>query len=149
MSPAAPVVLIAHGTRDEAGREELRALTRAVAAGTGAPVRCGVIEYPAPALEPVFATLAAAAADSLRLGSGEVRLVPLLLFPAGHAGEDMAVVIRGARLLHPRVRWRCAPLLRPAPALLAALGERVRAADAELGGRAEAVVVVGRGTGSA
>lgn len=149
MSPPAPVVLVAHGTRDEAGRDELRALTRAVAAGAGAPVRCGVIEYPAAELEPVFATLASAAADALRLGAGEVRLVPLLLFPAGHAGDDMAVVIRGARLLHPAVRWRCAPLLRPAPALLAALGERVRAADAELGVRAEAVVVVGRGTGSA
>ncbi|HVS42258.1 MAG TPA: cobyrinate a,c-diamide synthase [Candidatus Dormibacteraeota bacterium] len=148
MTAAAPVVLIAHGTRDEAGRDELRALTRSVAAGVASPVRCGVIEYPAAGLEPVFATLAAAAEDARRLGRDEVRLVPLLLFPAGHAGDDLAVVIRGARLLHPGVRWRCAPLLRPSPALLAALGERVRAADAALGERAAAIVVAGRGTTS-
>jgi cobyrinic acid a,c-diamide synthase len=149
VSGAAPVVLVAHGTRDEAGREELRALRRAVAAGTGTAVRCGVIEYPADGLDPVFATLAAAAGDALRQGVAEVRVVPLLLFPAGHAGDDLAVVLRGARLLHPAVRWRCAPLLRPAPALLAALGERVRAAEAELGDRADAILVVGRGTTSA
>ncbi|TMD97674.1 MAG: hypothetical protein E6I76_05785, partial [Chloroflexi bacterium] len=94
VTAGAPVVLIAHGTRDEAGRDELRALTRAVAAGAAAPVRCGVIEYPAPGLDPVFATLAAAAEDARRAGHCEVRLVPLLLFPAGHAGDDLAVVIR-------------------------------------------------------
>jgi cobyrinic acid a,c-diamide synthase len=148
MSTGAPVVLIAHGTRDEAGREELRALTRAVAAGVGAPVRCGVIEYPAEGLGAVFATLAETAEDARRLG-GEARLVPLLLFPAGHAGDDLAVVIRGARLLHPGVRWRCAPLLRPCAALLAALGERVRGGDDALGERAAGIVVVGRGTTSA
>jgi cobyrinic acid a,c-diamide synthase len=148
VSPAPPVVLVAHGTRDEAGREELRSLRRAVAAATRATVRCGVIEYPADGLEPVFATLAAAADEAQGRGIDEVRVVPLLLFPAGHAGEDLTVVLRGARLLHPGVRWRCAPLLRPAPALLAALAERVRAADGELGGRADAVLVVGRGSTS-
>ena len=145
---AAPVVLIAHGTVDERGRDELRALAHACGAGHGAAVRCGVIEYPADGLQPVFAALAAAAGEARASGAGEVRLVPLLLFPAGHARDDVRVIIRGAAQLHPDVRWRCMPLLRPAPALLAALAARIAEAESRWGWRAEAIVVAGRGTSS-
>jgi cobyrinic acid a,c-diamide synthase len=141
-----PVVLIAHGTRDERGRAELRALTAAAGRDHSAPVRCGVIEYPAEQLQPVFAALDAAAADARASGAGEVRLVPLLLFPAGHARDDVAVILRGAARLHPDVRWRCVPLLRPAPALLAAVSARIAEAEARAGFRAEAIVLAGRGS---
>jgi cobyrinic acid a,c-diamide synthase len=144
----APVVLIAHGTADERGRDELRALARACAAGYGASVRCGVIEYPADGLQPVFAALADAAGEARNGGAREVRLVPLLLFPAGHARDDVRVIVRGAAQLHPDVRWRCVPLLRPAPPLLAALGARIAEAESRAGWRAEAIVVAGRGTSS-
>ncbi|HEV7678284.1 MAG TPA: cobyrinate a,c-diamide synthase [Candidatus Dormibacteraeota bacterium] len=143
-----PVVLIAHGTRDERGRDELRALARATAHGYGARVRVGVIEYPSYGLQPVFAALGDAAGDARASGAGEVRLVPLLLFPAGHARDDMRVIVRGAARLHPDVRWRCMPLLRPAPPLLAALGARIAEAEARSGLRAEAIVVAGRGSSS-
>ena len=141
-----PVVLIAHGTADERGRDELRALTAAAGVGHGAPVRCGVIEYPADGLQPVFSALAGAAAEARCSGAGGVRLVPLLLFPAGHARDDLRVIVRGAARLHPDVRWECMPLLRPGPALLAAVGARIAAAEARCGWRAEAIVVTGRGS---
>jgi cobyrinic acid a,c-diamide synthase len=145
----APVVLVAHGTKDERGRAELRALRDAVSRDYGATVRVGVIEYPADGLQAVFAALADAAADARDGGAGEVRLVPLLLFPAGHARDDLGVILRGAARLHPDVRWRCVPLLRPSAPLLAALGARIAAAEARRGFRAEAIVLAGRGSSSA
>jgi cobyrinic acid a,c-diamide synthase len=144
-----PVVLIAHGTTDAIGRDELRALAASAQRGRGATVRCGVIEYPSDGLPPVFAALADAAAEARLAGVREVRLVPLLLFPAGHARDDLRVIIRGAAQLHPEVRWRCLPLLRPAPALLAALSARIAEAEARAGWRPEAIVVAGRGSSSA
>jgi cobyrinic acid a,c-diamide synthase len=144
-----PVVLVAHGTKDERGRDELRALTGAVAHGYGATVRAGVIEYPTEGLLPVFGALAAAADDARSTGVRAVRLVPLLLFPAGHARDDLTVILRGAARLHPDVDWRCVPLLRPSPPLLAALGARIAEAEARSGFRAEAVVLAGRGSSSA
>lgn len=142
----APAVLIAHGTVDERGRDELRALARACATGYAASVRCGVIEYPADGLQPIFAAIAAAANEARESGAGEVRLVPLLLFPAGHARDDLRVIVRGAVQLHPDVRWCCMPLLRPAPPLLAAVGARIAEAESRAGWRAEAIVVAGRGS---
>jgi len=145
---ALPVVLVAHGTKDERGRDELRALRDAVSRDYAAPVRVGVIEYPAPGLEPVFAALAAAAQDAREGGVHAVRLVPLLLFPAGHARDDLAVILRGAAQLHPDVRWRCMPLLRPSAPLLAALGARIAEAEARSGFHAEAILLAGRGSSS-
>jgi cobyrinic acid a,c-diamide synthase len=145
----APVVLVAHGTKDERGRAELRALRDAVSRDYRATVRVGVIEYPADGLHAVFAALARAAADARDSGAGEVRLVPLLLFPAGHARDDLGVILRGAARLHPDVRWRCVPLLRPSAPLLAALGARIAAAESRSGFRAEAIVLAGRGSSSA
>jgi cobyrinic acid a,c-diamide synthase len=144
-----PVVLIAHGTKNERGRDELRALARAAGHGYGARVRVGVIEYPSAGLQPVFAALADAAADALASRADEVRLVPLLLFPAGHARDDMRVIVRGAARLHPDLHWRCMPLLRPSPPLLAALGARIAEAEARSGFRADAIVLAGRGSSSA
>jgi cobyrinic acid a,c-diamide synthase len=141
-----PVVLVAHGTRDERGRDELRALRDAVGRGYGAAVRVGVIEYPAPGLQAVFAALADAAEDARASGAQEARLVPLLLFPAGHARDDLSVIIRGAARLHPDVRWRCMPLLRPSAPLLAALDARIGEAEGRSGFRAEAIVLAGRGS---
>ena len=148
-APAVPVVLVAHGTKDERGRDELRALRDAVGRDYAAPVRTGVIEYPADGLQPVFTALADAASDARAGGGNEVRLVPLLLFPAGHARDDLRVILRGAGRLHPDVRWRCMPLLRPAAPLIAALGARIAAAEARSGMHAEAIVLAGRGTSSA
>ncbi len=146
MTRDVPVVLVAHGTVDERGRDELRALARACESGYGASVRCGVIEYPASGLDAVFSAIAQAAGEARASGAGEVRLVPLLLFPAGHARDDVRVIVRGAAQLHPDLRWRCMPLLRPAPPLLAALGARIAEAESRAGWRAEAIVVAGRGS---
>jgi len=145
---AVPVVLVAHGTRDERGRDELRALRDAAGAGYAATVRVGVIEYPSGDLQPVFAALADAAAEARSSATPEVRLVPLLLFPAGHARDDLGVILRGAARLHPGVRWRCVPLLRPSPPLLTAVAARVAEAEARHGLRAEAIVLAGRGSSS-
>jgi cobyrinic acid a,c-diamide synthase len=141
-----PVLLLAHGTRDDAGRAELRELRLAVQRQRSGGVRIGVIEYPDGELWPAFAALADAAGEARRRALDEVRVVPLLLFPAGHAQEDLRTVIRGGRLLHPDLRLRCVPLLRPSPALLDAATARLRAAEAQAGSAADAVLVVGRGS---
>jgi len=141
-----PVLLLAHGTRDDAGRAELRALRLAVQRHRPGGVRVGVIEYPDVELRPAFAALADAAGEARDHGVDEVRVVPLLLFPAGHAQEDLRIVIRGGRLLHPDLRLRCVPLLRPSPALLEAAMTRLRDAETEAGCAGDAVLVVGRGS---
>ena len=141
-----PVLLLAHGTRDNAGRAELGELRRAVQRQRSGGVRVGVIEYPDGELRPAFAALDEAAGEARARGVGEVRVVPLLLFPAGHAQEDLRIVIRGGRLLHPDLRLRCVPLLRPSPALFDAAMARLRDAETEAGCAGDAVLVVGRGS---
>jgi cobyrinic acid a,c-diamide synthase len=58
------------------------------------------------------------------------------------------VILRGAATLHPDVRWRCVPLLRPSAPLLAALGARIAEAEARAGFRPEAILLAGRGSSS-
>src|SRR5207302_654049 len=58
-----PVLLLAHGTRDNAGRAELGELRRAVQRQRSGGVRVGVIEYPDGELRPAFAALDEAAGE--------------------------------------------------------------------------------------
>ena len=150
MSP--PLLLAAHGTRDQAGVTAFGALAGrvgALAAEDGIRVAGGFIELSAPALRDAVATLtsapAAAGASSAASGAQPRHLVavPLMLSAAGHAKGDIPAALARERARHIGLRWTYARPLGPHPALIKLLAERIAAVG---GDPAPAVLLVGRGS---
>jgi len=131
-----PLLLAAHGTRDQAGVAAFAALAKRVAA-LAAPTRVagGFIELSPPPLRDAVATLAG---TDLHLVA-----VPLMLVAASHAKGDIPAALARERTRHPGLRWTYARPLGPHPALLNLLAARISAVAQ---GPAPAVLVVGRGT---
>jgi sirohydrochlorin cobaltochelatase len=91
------VLLVAHGTRDECGLGEIRTLSaRVTSALAPCPVETGFIELAEPTIGGAFAGL-------VERGVLKVRVVPLLLFAAGHAKDDIPQAIRIAAEIHKNV----------------------------------------------
>jgi len=131
-----PLLLAAHGTRDQAGVAAFTALADRVAA-LAAPTRVagGFIELSPPPLRDAVATLAG---TDLHLVA-----VPLMLVAASHAKGDIPAALARERTRHPGLRWTYARPLGPHPALLDLLAARISAVARD---PAPAVLVVGRGT---
>jgi sirohydrochlorin cobaltochelatase len=131
-----PLLLAAHGTRDQAGVAAFTALADRVAA-LAAPTRVagGFIELSPPPLRDAVATLAG---TDLPLVA-----VPLMLVAASHAKGDIPAALARERTRHPGLRWTYARPLGPHPALLDLLAARISAVARD---PAPAVLVVGRGT---
>jgi sirohydrochlorin ferrochelatase len=90
-------LLVAHGTRDELGLAEIRTLAAKVAAELALrPVETGYIELAEPTIGRAFDRL-------VERGVEDVRVVPLLLFAAGHAKTDLPQAIRRAADVHKKV----------------------------------------------
>jgi sirohydrochlorin cobaltochelatase len=143
---APPLLLAAHGTRDQAGVDAFGALARRVArlAGPdGVRVAGGFIELSPPPLRDAVAELCP---DR----PGRAVAVPLTLSAAGHAKGDIPAALAREQLRHPGLSWSYARPLGPHPALLELLAARIEAAaPAGRGtgrGRGPAVLVVGRGS---
>ncbi len=133
-----PLLLAAHGTRDQAGVDAFAALAGRVgklAAADGTRVAGGFIELSAPALREAVADLAAAT-------PGPMVAVPLMLSAAGHAKGDIPAALARERTRHPGLTWTYARPLGPHADLVNLLAKRV---DAE-GADAPAVLLVGRGS---
>jgi len=133
-----PLLLAAHGTRDQAGVDAFAALAARVgqlAAADGTRVAGGFIELSAPPLRD---------AVSLLTSTAPARLVavPLMLSAAGHAKGDIPAALAREHARHPAVSFIYGRPLGPHPALIDLLARRV---DAE-GLDAPAVLVVGRGS---
>jgi sirohydrochlorin cobaltochelatase len=131
-----PLLLAAHGTRDQAGVAAFTALAERVAA-LAAPTQVagGFIELSPPPLRDAVATLAG---TDLHLVA-----VPLMLVAASHAKGDIPAALARERTRHPGLRWTYARPLGPHPALLDLLAARISAVAQD---PAPAVLVVGRGT---
>jgi sirohydrochlorin cobaltochelatase len=135
VSPVSPPLLLAaHGTRDQAGVAAFGALADRVAA-LAAPTRVagGFIELSPPPLRAAVASLP----------PGHLVAVPLMLVAAGHAKGDIPAALARERTRHPGLSWTYARPLGPHPALVDLLAARI---DAVAAGPAPAVLVVGRGT---
>jgi sirohydrochlorin cobaltochelatase len=133
-----PLLLAAHGTRDQAGVDAFAALAGRVgrlAAADGTRVAGGFIELSPPPLRDAVAAL---------VNGAPARLVavPLMLSAAGHAKGDIPAALAREHTRHPGVSFTYARPLGPHPALLTLLAKRV---DAE-GANTPAVLVVGRGS---
>jgi sirohydrochlorin cobaltochelatase len=134
------LLLVGHGTRDDAGAESFRAFVESLrAADPALPVGGGFIELSAPPLADAVASLVAE-------GVREFAAVPLVLVSAGHAKGDIPAALAREEKRHPGTRYAYGRPLGPHPHLLAILERRI---DEALAGadRADAtVLLVGRGS---
>jgi sirohydrochlorin ferrochelatase len=130
----APLVAVAHGSKDPRAAATVHALLGVVAArararglaGGGIEVRAAFLDHCAPTLPAVLGSL-----DDGRARSCVV--VPLLLTAAYHSKSDIPAQLAaaGAASIAGGVAVRCAATLGPHPLLLAALERRLR--DAGVG----------------
>jgi sirohydrochlorin cobaltochelatase len=147
-----PLLLAAHGTRDQAGVDAFGALAARVsdlAARDGTQVAGGFIELSAPALREAVTALVSALPAHLVA-------VPLMLSAAGHAKGDIPAALARERIRHPGVSFAYGRPLGPHPCLVDLLAARIDAVAGDPGGcqrgrppvasTAPAVLVVGRGS---
>jgi sirohydrochlorin cobaltochelatase len=133
-----PLLLAAHGTRDEAGVAAFHALAARVArlaARDGIRVAGGFIELSAPPLRDAVAALVTAgpgdgAGAGSGAGAGNMVAVPMMLVAAGHAKGDIPAALARERTRHPGLSWTYGRPLGPHPALVNLLAARIAAAAA-------------------
>ena len=137
------LLIVGHGTRDEAGAEQFRAFVRRVgeraqtrADASADAVAGGFIELSPPPLRDAVAQL-------VSQGRRDVVAVPLILLAAGHAKGDIPAALARERARHPGLRTRYARPLGVHPEIIGLLRKRL-AASAQP--RPDAVLLVGRGT---
>jgi sirohydrochlorin cobaltochelatase len=134
------LLLVGHGTRDEAGAEAFRAFVAQLGErNPGLPVGGGFIELSPP-------PLADAVAELVEGGARRFAAVPLVLVSAGHAKGDIPAALAREEQRHPGTSYAYGRPLGPHPGLLAVLERRLD----EVVGLAEredtTVLLVGRGS---
>ena len=115
---------VAHGSKDPASQEGVRALlARAQALRPGLAVADAYVDNASPSVRRAFAALA-------EEDAGDVVVLPLLLTPASHSKTDVAASVQAARREHPGLRLAYGRPLGPHPALVETLDRRLREAGA-------------------
>jgi sirohydrochlorin cobaltochelatase len=137
------LLIAAHGSRDEAGVEEFRALADAWQAIRPDRLQAeGFLEFARP-------TIGQAIDDLAARGASRVVVVPAMLMAAGHVKNDVPSEVQEARLRHPGVQFHMARALDIHPALLELCHVRYRealAARAAIPADRTLLLLVGRGT---
>jgi sirohydrochlorin cobaltochelatase len=137
------LLIAAHGSRDEAGVEEFRAL-----AGAWRNLRPDRLQAEG-FLEFVQPTIGQAIDDLVARGASRVVVVPAMLMAAGHVKNDVPSEVQEGRIRHPNIAFPMARALDIHPALLELCHVRYREA---LEGKAPVppertlLLLVGRGT---
>lgn len=133
------LLLVGHGTRDPRGVrefEELVELTRR--RNPELPIEGGFIELSRPPISECVERLAE--------GSRRISAVPLMLFAAGHAKDDIPATLVREKMSHPDLSFRYGRALGIRPELLQLMDERVSAVVPKEEKEETAVLVVGRGS---
>jgi sirohydrochlorin cobaltochelatase len=134
-----PLLLVGHGTRDEAGVAEFGRFVERLRTRLPVDVAGGFIELSAPPLTDAVAELYGA-------GHRRVAAVPLVLVAAGHAKGDMPAALTRERGRHPGLTYSYGRPLGPHPTLLRLLEERLDAVLDPAERADTAVLLVGRGS---
>jgi sirohydrochlorin cobaltochelatase len=140
--PPAPLLLVGHGTRDDAGVEtylEFVGRMQTRLAPRDVTVAGGFIELSAPPLKD-------AVRDLVEAGHRHLAAVPLVLVSAGHGKGDIPGAMQREQARHHGLGYRYGRPLGPHPRLLETVAERVDAALGEDAREGTAVVLVGRGS---
>jgi len=125
--PLTAVLLIAHGSRNDAANDDLRQLARRIAERGTYPV-----------VEPSFLELAEpdiqeGGARCVARGAKRVLMIPYLLSAGVHLSRDLTAACEHLRQTHPGVEFRLAPALGPHPLLEQLVLERVEQLDSLTG----------------
>lgn len=140
---AAPLIAVAHGSRDPRSAATVHALLGVVRSlAPDLDVRAAFLDLSAPRLPDV---LAAVRAD----GHDEAVVVPLLLGRAYHARVDIPGAVAQAVRRFPRLRVRVADVLGPDPRLESVAFRRLVAAGADPDDAKLGVVLAGAGSSQA
>jgi len=120
-----PVLLgVAHGSRDPAAQEVVKALLAGAAdLRAGLAVCDAYVDNASPSVRRALQSLVD---DGVR----DVVVLPLLLTPASHSKTDVAASVQEGRAQHPGLRLRYGRPLGPHPALVDLLDRRLREAGA-------------------
>jgi sirohydrochlorin cobaltochelatase len=95
LKPTSGLLLVGHGTRDPSGQRDSHTLIAKIAAAVAPqPVEAGYIELTKP-------TIGEAIQRLVERGASHIRVVPLLLFTAGHSRSDIPVAVSQATALNP------------------------------------------------
>lgn len=133
------LLIVGHGTRDPRGVrefEELVEITRG--RNPELPVEGGFIELSRPPISECVERLAE--------GSRRISAVPLMLFAAGHAKDDIPATLVREKMSHPDLDFQYGRALGIRPELLELMDERISAVVSEEEKEETAVLVVGRGS---
>lgn len=139
------IVLMGHGSADPEGAAEFATLREAVAAiRPGWTVEAGCLEFPNAVVPDIQTAFDRAIAGDAR----RILAAPILLFPAGHARQDMPSELATARRRYPSTEIVEVPYLGFHETLLDLVNERVRATlpATQAGPVRTAVLLVGRGS---
>jgi len=139
------LLIVGHGTRNDAGVAEFLAFTGRVgarAAGRIPVVDGGFIELSRPSVADAVTRLITAGPD----GPRPIVAVPLVLTAAGHGKGDIPAALARELRRHPGLSYRYGRPLGPHPALQDLLEARIDAALAGAGRPGTHVVLVGRGS---
>ena len=120
-SPAATVVLIAHGSRVAEANETHRRLAAELAGRSGRTVIAAYLELAEPDIPTALDEAAAG-------GDGRVLVLPYFLLPGAHTKVDIPALVEAARERHPEASFEQLDHLGADPAILALLVEQVDAA---------------------
>jgi sirohydrochlorin cobaltochelatase len=147
VTPPPALLLVGHGTRDEAGAEAFRSFVRELGERNPAlPVGGGFIELSPPPLADAVAELIE------KRGVRQFAAVPLVLVSAGHAKGDIPAALAREKQRHPGISYAYGRPLGPHPALLEVLERRLDEVLGEDNRRlpadraATTVLLVGRGS---
>lgn len=139
------VLLVGHGTRSELGRTQCQTLAEEIAAGLGHRVfvtELAYLEMAAPTIEQAVGRLVEQKVERLVV-------VPLLLFAAGHAKEDIPAAVRSALVAAGATDL---PLLQTEPlglqeSIIELAASRFReAADPQIAPAETCLLLIGRGS---
>lgn len=140
--PRTGLLIVGHGTRSERGRAEFTELAHLVAGLTRqTPVAACYLELAEP-------TIAGGIAELAALGVQRIVVLPLLLFAAGHAKEDIPAAVSAVARQFPHIDFTFAAHLGCHERLLRLSGERFEAAYAgheEVAAQDTVWLMVGRG----
>ena len=134
------LLIVAHGTRDPRGTEEMQTLVGHVADRHDGPVRASWLEdFAPPSPDEVARELVSAGVEQLVT-------VPFLNFGAGHAKNDVPERLADIDRDHTGVRLAHARILGLHPSLFALARQRIDAVSPQEGRGDEVLVVTGSGS---
>jgi sirohydrochlorin cobaltochelatase len=142
MTASEPLLLVGHGTVDEAGVREFHAFVDRVRArmrAAAVDAAGGFIELSAPAVGEVWSEL-------VERGHRRMAAVPLVLVAAGHGKGDIPAALEREVRRHPGSSFRFGRPLGPHPVLLDLLEQRIAAVSDRAEWSDTAVLLVGRGS---